>query len=97
MVAKLGIAVACILVYGAQRTMRSSFVGAEMIRACLDPTGVYRQPTLQAKTKPVSSKQQSLSAPAAAPAPSPKNKPSSLQAAKPAGKKQKSPQQKTGG
>ena len=46
------VAVACILVHGAQRTMRSSFVGAEMIRACLDPAGVATPPQVQAKKKP---------------------------------------------
>ena len=91
------IAVACILVHGAQRTMRSSFVGAEMIRACLDPTGVYKPPTIQAKTKPMSSKKESRPTPAVAPKFQQKIKIPSLQATKPESKKQKSPQQKTGG
>ena len=92
------IAVACILVHGAQRTMHSSFVGAEMIRACLDPTSVNKQPAIQAKTtKPMPSKKESPPTPAVAPRPPQKNKNPSLQATKPESKKQKSPQQKTGG
>ena len=91
------IAVACILVHGAQRTMHSSYVGAEMIRACLDPAGVNKQPTIQAKTKPIPIKKQSPPAPAVAPSPPQKTTPHPQQAAKPESKKQKYPQQKTGG
>lgn len=41
---RAGIAVACILVHGEQRTMRSSEVGAELLRAGLDPDGKYSLP-----------------------------------------------------
>lgn len=54
------VAVACILVHGAQRTMRASFVGAEMLRACLDPAGVAAAPQVQAKKKPAPRKTKSL-------------------------------------
>ena len=92
------IAVACILVHGAQRTMRSSFIGAEMIRACLDPENKYGPPTVQAQKKPSIGKKKSPPTAVAAPKSSQKSlTPSSHQAAKPVSKKQKSPQQNTGG
>jgi cell division protein FtsI/penicillin-binding protein 2 len=92
------IAVACILVHGAQRTMRSSFVGAEMIRACLDPENKYGPPTVQAQKKPSIGRKKSPSTAVAAPKSSQKSPtPPSHQAAKPVSKKQKSPQQNTGG
>jgi penicillin-binding protein A len=91
------VAVACILVHGAQRTMRSSFVGAEMIRACLDPAGASKSLVVQANKKAPSSKK-TPSTGVAQPKSSQKNlTPPSQQAAKPAGKKQKTTPQKTGG
>jgi penicillin-binding protein A len=91
------VAVACILVHGAQRTMRSSFVGAEMIRACLDPAGVHTPRQVQAKKKPAPAKTTSMAR--AAPTASSKTKVKApvQEAAKPKSKKRKSPQQNTGG
>jgi len=54
------VAVACILIHGAQRTMRSSYVGAEMIRASLDPAGAYKLPAVKYVKKPVANKKPSV-------------------------------------
>jgi len=93
------VAVACILVHGAQRTMRSSFVGAEMIRACLDPADRCKPPTVQAKKKPVSAKKKSPATAVAAPKSSQNsvNSPAVRQSAKTSSKKSRPPQQNTGG
>ena len=50
------VAVACILIHGSQRTMRSSYVGAEMIRAGLDPAGTYKLPAVKHVNKPAPKK-----------------------------------------
>lgn len=91
------VAVACILVHGAQRTMRSSFVGAEMIRACLDPNSTFKTPAVKANKKSLPGKKNPSAAIAPPKSSQKSRKPPSQQAAKPATKKQKTPQQKTGG
>ncbi len=93
------VAVACILVHGAQRTMRSSFVGAELIRGCLDPAGVAAPPQVQAKKKPAPRKTKSLAkaTPKASTKKKTKVKTPVQQAAKPASKKRPASTPNTGG
>jgi cell division protein FtsI/penicillin-binding protein 2 len=93
------VAVACILVHGAQRTMRSSFVGAELIRGCLDPSDASAVPQVQAKKKTARGKTKSLAS-ATTDTSSQKKKKATApvhEAAKPKTKKQKAPHQNTGG
>ncbi|MBN2107759.1 MAG: hypothetical protein JW832_10055 [Deltaproteobacteria bacterium] len=93
------VAVACILVHGTQRTMRSSFVGAELIRGSLDPAGAAAPPQVQAKKKPAPRTTKSLAKANTKVSTKKKTKVKTpvKQAAKPASKKRPASTQHTGG